>query len=145
MAADVHSTLELYRALRTTDPLRYAAQGWVESRFEADSVSPRGAAGLAQFMPSTWAWAIAMGWVPRDAQPTDPAAAVLAQFRYMQFLEGLLGSWRKALAGYNWGQGNVTRALHDHGVDWEQFIPRETFSYIQQCLAVHDWLRAIAS
>lgn len=45
------------------------------------------------------------------------------------------GDLRKALAGYNWGQGNVMKDINKHGIDWEKYLPKETKNYINRVLA----------
>lgn len=42
---------------------------------------------------------------------------------------------RKALAGYNWGEGKVQRAIRLYKGDWERHIPAETERYINKSLA----------
>jgi soluble lytic murein transglycosylase-like protein len=46
------------RALKLPRTLEQAAAGviWQESRFNARAVSPKGASGIAQFMPQTASW-----------------------------------------------------------------------------------------
>lgn len=93
----------------------YKAQLIAESGLRVDVVSPVGAAGIAQFMPGTWAD------VSRElvlsGSPFDPQVAIPAGAFYMAKLRG---GWRwprpdsdrhdLALASYNAGFGNVLRA-----------------------------------
>lgn len=96
-----------------------------ESRYREDIItgrtkSPVGALGIAQFMPAT---AREMG-----IDPLNPAQAIDAAGRYLQRLHGRFGSWDKALAAYNWGQGNVARRGLDRA-------PAETRNYFSKILA----------
>lgn len=83
------------------------AQVQVESGGQADAVSPAGAAGPYQFMPSTWA---TLGF---------PAGQELnwgtSTHAYISFMRLLLtwsgGNVRQALAAYNAGQGNWQAGL----------------------------------
>jgi soluble lytic murein transglycosylase-like protein len=89
-----------------------------ESGFQADAVSPKGAIGLMQLMPST---AQDLG-----ADPHDPAQNVDAGVRYLRDLLNRYdgGLWR-ALAAYNAGPG---------AVDKYHWVPpyRETIDYVNR-------------
>lgn len=96
--------------------------GWNESAVNSGS----GAAGMAQFMPATWA---AYG----EGDPLDGANAITAMGRYMGELmklagaSGLTGAGQleAALGAYNWGPGNMTRVSWD----WKKG-PGETTDYV---------------
>jgi soluble lytic murein transglycosylase-like protein len=78
-----------------------AAQLMAESNFDPYAVSPAGAQGIAQFIPST-----AAAYGLRD--PFDPDAAIDAQGHLMSdLLRQFDGSTELALAAYNAGQGAV--------------------------------------
>jgi hypothetical protein len=77
-----------------------AAQIYAESNFNPFAVSPAGAQGIAQFIPST-----AAGLGLRD--PFDAAASIDAQAHLMHDLLGRFGSVPLALAAYNAGPGAV--------------------------------------
>lgn len=99
--------------------LAVAAQ---ESGFHPNAVSPAGAQGLMQFMPSTWA---RFG----HGSPFDPKAALFAGAAYLRYLALKLGSWPLAIAGYNAGGQAVVNAGYR--------IPpyRETQNYVPAVLA----------
>jgi soluble lytic murein transglycosylase-like protein len=91
----------LAASLRTGVPAPLlAAQIKSESNFDPRAVSPAGALGIAQFMPST---AASRGL--RD--PFDPFASIRAQADLMAELIAEFGSTRLALAAYNAGPGAV--------------------------------------
>jgi soluble lytic murein transglycosylase-like protein len=77
-----------------------AAQLEAESSFNPNAVSPAGAEGIAQFMPST---AASYGLT----DPFDPDASIDAQAHMMHDLLSQLGSVPLALAAYNAGAGAV--------------------------------------
>ncbi|MDD5280161.1 lytic transglycosylase domain-containing protein [Acidithiobacillus sp.] len=88
------------------------AVAWQESGFNPQAVSPAGAQGLMQFIPSTWA---------RYGQgsPFNPRNAMLAGARYLRHLALEFHSWPLALAGYNAGGQAVVEA-GDHIPDFTQ-------------------------
>jgi hypothetical protein len=81
------------------DPSLLAAVASQESGFNAQAVSPAGALGLMQFMPST---AQSLG-----VNPLDPSSAVNGAARYLSSLTQQFGSTQLALAAYNAGPGAV--------------------------------------
>lgn len=103
------------------DPDLVLAVVGVESAFEPTAVSPKGAQGLMQLMPST---AAALG--VEDA--FDPAENLDGGVRHLGFLLALYGGdVVRALAAYNAGEGAVAR----HGG-----VPpyRETRAYVKRVL-----------
>lgn len=82
-------------------PKLLAAVGQVESNYRTDAVSPMGAQGLMQFMPST---AAGMG-----VDPWSPASAIDGAARLLAGHLANFGSIESALAAYNTGSGTVAR------------------------------------
>jgi hypothetical protein len=92
-------------------------------------LSGAGAQGHFQFMPGT---AKRFGLT----DPNDLGASADAASRYLHSnLVKFGGDERKALAGYNWGEGNVDKAVAQYGDQWEQHAPDETKNYIKQIMA----------
>lgn len=84
-------------------PALIEALVWQESRWHANAVSPKGAKGLAQLMPST---ARALG-----VDPADPNGNLEGGARYLrEQLDRFGGDIEKALAAYNAGPGRVASA-----------------------------------
>jgi Transglycosylase SLT domain len=91
---------------------------WKESMFDPNAVSPKGAQGLAQFMPGT---AERRGL----ADPFDPLAAVAASASYLSDLKKEFGNMGLAAAAYNAGEERVRR--------WkagQSGMPAETQDYV---------------
>lgn len=115
-------------------------QAVAESGFRPQAVNPHsGAGGMWQFMPGD-AYA-----PPRSAwydQRFDPEASTRAYARYIKFLYNQLGDWYLAMAAYDWGAGNVQRAVERTGFAdfWELYrrnnLPAETKNYVPIILAV---------
>jgi hypothetical protein len=78
-----------------------AAMASQESGFNSQAVSPAGAQGLMQFMPST---AKGLG-----VNALDPTSAIDGAARYLSSLSKQFGSTDLALAAYNAGPGTVSR------------------------------------
>jgi Transglycosylase SLT domain/D-alanyl-D-alanine carboxypeptidase len=107
-----------------------AAQLMAESNFNPFAVSPAGAQGIAQFIPST---ASSYGL----ADPFDPVEAMDAQAHLMADLIRQLGSPELALAAYNAGPAPV-EACH-----CVPAIP-ETTAYVSRILALLGGAGALA-
>ena len=92
---------------------------WQESRFDALAVSPKGAQGIAQFMPRTADWR-------GLSNPFDVAAAVKASASYLRDLRTRFGNLGLAAAAYNAGPQRLQDWLSGHGA-----LPNETRHYVQ--------------
>lgn len=84
-----------------------------ESRFRPRAVSPVGAVGLTQLMPSTARW---LAPETRLAQLFDPRVNLEVGFRYLRMLLDEYGDAQLALTAYNRGPGTVNRLLR-RGLD----------------------------
>jgi len=102
-----------------------------ESGFDPTAESRRGAQGLTQLMPET---AKEMGLDP--AERTDPAKNLDAGFGYLRKqLNNFGNDYSKALAAYNWGQGNVGKHLEANKGNINPIgLPKETADYLTNIL-----------
>lgn len=101
-----------------------------ESRFRPDIISgatksPAGAIGIAQIVPK---------WHP-NVNPLDPVASIKYAGQFLAQLKKQLGTWDKAVAGYNTGAGNVQKAIakaSNTADDWLNYVADETKTYVHQ-------------
>lgn len=92
---------------------------WQESRFNPNAVSPKGALGIAQFMPRT---AAGRGL----ADPFDPLTALRESASYLRELRTTFrGNLGLAVAAYNAGPGRVEAWLAGR-----RGLPAETRGYV---------------
>ncbi|WP_232503528.1 LysM peptidoglycan-binding domain-containing protein [Pseudogulbenkiania sp. NH8B] len=126
-------------------PTEIALLPAVESAFVATAQSPVGASGLWQFMPSTGRhYGLEQTWWYDGRR--DVTASTSAALDYLDYLHGLFGDWNLALAAYNWGEGNLTRAIaraQAAGLEptYENLkLPNETRNYVPKLLAVRNLL-----
>jgi len=110
----------------------------VESGGKADAVSPKGARGPMQLMPGT---AKELG-----VDPKDPQENVEGGSKYLQRMINKYGSKELALAAYNWGPGNIDRAIKKvkaagKKVTWQSVldevkVPKETRNYVSKVISL---------
>ena len=60
----------------------------------------------------------------------DPFQAMDYAAKYLSSLQRQFGTWKLALAAYNWGPGNLAKNLHAPG-RW----PAETLAYVAEITA----------
>lgn len=98
-----------------------------ESGGNPNAVSSAGARGLMQVMPTT-AQQPGFGIQPSNGTPQDDVRVGQEYRAEMQRRYG--GDLAKMWAAYNWGPGNLDRAIAMHGENWMQAAPAETRNYI---------------
>jgi len=110
-----------------------------ESGFQPQAVNRKsGAGGMWQFMPHGDYGLARTAWVD---ERFDPEKSTRAYARYMKFLYAQLGDWYLSMAAYDWGAGNVQRAVQKTGYAdfWELYkrnnLPGETKNYVPEILA----------
>ncbi len=94
-----------------------------ESAGQLRAVSPKGARGLMQLMPGTWAMLTARYGLGSD--PFDPAANIYAGAGYLREMFDRYGDLPTALAAYNAGPGRAD--------EWRRAgrpLPAETIAYV---------------
>jgi Soluble lytic murein transglycosylase and related regulatory proteins (some contain LysM/invasin domains) len=110
-----------------------------ESGFQPTAINRKShAGGMWQFMPRGNYGLARTSYVD---ERFDPEKSTRAYARYMKFLYDQLGDWYLAMAAYDWGAGNVQRAVQKTGYAdfWELYkrreLPAETANYVPEILA----------
>jgi membrane-bound lytic murein transglycosylase D len=121
-------------------PTEIALLPFVESAFVTNAKSSAKAVGLWQFMPATGKDFRLTQNVFRDER-RDVVQSTDAALDYLQRLQTQFGSWELALAAYNWGAGNVSKAQKRNiaaglPTDYESLtMPKETRNYVPKLMA----------
>jgi membrane-bound lytic murein transglycosylase D len=111
-----------------------------ESGFQPQAVNRgSGAGGMWQFMPFQGVYGLTFNaWYD---ERFDPEKSSQAYARYMKMLYNQFGDWYLAMAAYNWGPGNVQRAVMRTGYAdfWELYkrnvLPTATKNYVPGIIA----------
>ncbi|MGA9585529.1 MAG: lytic transglycosylase domain-containing protein, partial [Terracidiphilus sp.] len=110
-----------------------------ESGFQPRAINARSrAGGMWQFMPYGNYGLTRNGYVD---ERFDPEKSTRAYARYMKYIYSELGDWYLSMAGYDWGTGNIQRAVEKTGYAdfWELYkrnnLPAETKNYVPEILA----------
>ena len=125
-------------------PMEFALLPVVESAFRERAYSHAGASGLWQFMPSTGRrYGLKQNWWydgRRDIVESTRAA--------LDYLTTLMRKFRNdpllAVAAYNWGEGNVRRAISRNRARgkptdvWSLRLPRETRTHVYRFVAIAE-------
>ena len=124
-------------------PTELALLPFVESAFNPQAVSSAKAAGMWQFMPATGRTFELKQNIFQDDR-RDVLASTRAALDYLQRLYGMFGDWHLALAAYNWGEGNVGRAIARNqqkglGTGYLDLpMPAETRLYVPKLQAIKN-------
>lgn len=103
---------------RGLPPMPFVRLIWRESRFNPNAVSPKGAQGIAQFMPGT---AADRGL----ADPFEPKSAIQHSASLLAELRKEFGNFGLAAAAYNAGEERVRGWLAGNRI-----LPGETIRYV---------------
>lgn len=124
-------------------PTELALLPFIESAFNPQALSTAKASGMWQFMPAT-----GRDFSLKQNAFRDDRRSVLASTRaaldYLTRLHAQFGDWHLALAAYNWGEGNVQRAIQRNQraglpTGYEDLrMPDETRRYVPKLLAVKN-------
>jgi membrane-bound lytic murein transglycosylase D len=124
-------------------PTELALLPFIESAFNPQAMSSANASGMWQFIPGTGRDYALKQNVFRDDR-RDVLASTRAALDYLQRLNAMFGDWHLALAAYNWGEGNVQRAIARNEklglpTDYASLkMPTETQYYVPKLQAVKN-------
>ncbi|MGA2745085.1 MAG: lytic transglycosylase domain-containing protein [Candidatus Sulfotelmatobacter sp.] len=121
---EIDSSIVMAAARHNVDPNLVRAVVKVESNFNSNAVSRKGAMGLMQLMPST-------ARELKVSNPFDPDQNVDAGVRHLkQLLENYRGDVNLTLAAYNAGSGAVARSAGiPHYAETQNYVRRITNLY----------------
>ena len=119
--------------IRSGLPVELRALPVIESALSPTAISPMGAAGLWQFMPSTGkSYGLEVNSLVDERR--DPIRSTEAACRFLKDLYAIYNDWTLAIAAYNCGPGNVNKAIARSGgkTFWDiyDYLPRETRGYV---------------
>ncbi|MBB5498404.1 transglycosylase SLT domain-containing protein [Paraburkholderia sp. MM5384-R2] len=124
-------------------PTELALLPFIESAYSPQALSVAKAAGMWQFMPGTGRTYNLKQNMWQDER-RDVLASTSAALDYLSNLHDMFGDWQLALAAYNWGEGNVQRAIARNeaaGLPTDYMslrLPNETRNYVPKLQAVKN-------
>lgn len=122
-------------------PAELALLPLVESDYMPHAKSHVGALGIWQFMPAT-AKGLSLKTTQAYDGRRDIVASTNAALAFLKDLNGMFkNNWELALAAYNWGPGNVQKAvkrksLMGQATYWDIKMPKETQNYVPKLMAL---------
>ncbi len=147
--ASVRASRYLYHVVTELEkrgmPTELALLPIIESAFNPQANSSAAAVGMWQFMSGT-----GRDFDLKQNMFKDDRRGVLAStdaaLTYLQQLYDMFGDWQLALAAYNWGQGNVAKAIKKNQAlgkptDFDslaEHMPAETRNYVPKLQAVKN-------
>jgi len=124
-------------------PTEIALLPMIESAFNPGALSTARAAGIWQFMPATGKHYGLKQDFWMDSR-RDVLSATEGALSYLDKLHGDFNDWQLALAAYNWGEGNVGRAIARNRKAGQPtayvdlMMPDETRNYLPKLQAVKN-------
>ncbi|MGJ7042291.1 hypothetical protein J2Y63_005573 [Shinella sp. BE166] len=125
---DICTALAHFAGENDLPPDFFARLIWKESRFRPDAVSPKGAEGIAQFIPST-------ARLRGLSNSFDALEALQKSAEYLDDLRDRFGNLGLAAAAYNAGESGLRTFLKTGS------LPQETRNYVLDITAhaAEDW------
>ncbi|WP_299178470.1 LysM peptidoglycan-binding domain-containing protein [uncultured Neptuniibacter sp.] len=137
----------LNEAIRRDIPVELALLPIVESAYDPFAYSHGRAAGPWQFIPSTGKhFGLRQDWWYDGRR--DIISSTQAAYNYLEQLQKRFdGDWLLALAAYNAGGGNISKAIKRNrrkGLNtdyWSLDLPKETMAYVPKLLAISELIK----
>ena len=122
-------------------PLELKLLPIVESSLIPNATSYMGAGGLWQFMPAT-AKMYDLRITSLVDERFDPVKSTRAACKYLKSLHSIYNNWTLAIAAYNCGPGNVSKAMaraKNSKTYWDiyPYLPHQTRDYVPAFIAVN--------
>ena len=99
------------------------------------------AVGVAQIIPAFGADYASMAgvqWDPQKLYTSREYGMTLMRGGIETYLKQFGNDFAKALAAYNWGPGNLRKAIRNYGDNWLAYAPAETRKYVQKTTASYQ-------
>ncbi|TCU14008.1 lytic transglycosylase domain-containing protein [Rhizobium sullae] len=127
-STDICTAIDHFARANQLPPDYFARLIWKESHFRPDALSPKGAEGIAQFMPGT-------AKLRGLKNSYDALSALQASAAYLNELRNRFGNLGLAAAAYNAGENGLSAFLEAGS------LPFETRSYVTAITAhtVEEW------
>jgi len=141
--------IEKYASKYSIDAELLAAVIYVESRFDSQAVSHKGAVGLMQIMPATAFWAAEKIGDEEfsEAKLKIPDYNIkIGGWYFAYLLNKYNNDVIKALAAYNAGHTNVSRWISrgwEGEVDIEGIEFKETYYFVKRVISTQDFYKSL--
>lgn len=124
-------------------PSEFLFLAMAESGFSLEAYSRKKASGLWQFMPATGR-TYGLKIDDYTDERRDLVKSTEAAVAYLESLYGRFGKWYLAALAYNYGEGNLARAIRRAGTDdiavliddKKRYLPYESRHYIRKIVAL---------
>jgi membrane-bound lytic murein transglycosylase D len=112
----------------------------VESQFKSEARSQVAAAGLWQIMPETGRGYNMIVSAENDER-LDPQKSTIVAMKILRDYYKITGkhSWALTCAAYNWGPGNILKAMRSQGLNYYNMnLNHETATYVYKIIATKE-------
>jgi len=124
----------MYLGQKENDWMFVKAIAWCESRYQENAVSPAGAIGVMQVMPTT---GLMLGFSYYDL--FNAKLNIKCACEHLANLMTLFGNDRKkVVCAYNCGGRRVQWMIKEYGVNWFDHLPGETKDYYLDVAKVYN-------